>query len=41
MFAEEKGWERIAAARKEADLMVAELADTIYFSDPSNRRKPA
>jgi hypothetical protein len=38
---EEKGWERVAAAQKEADLMVAEYADSIYFSDPANRRKPA
>jgi hypothetical protein len=39
--AEEKGWERLAAAKKEADLMAVELADTIYFSNNANRKKVA
>ena len=37
---EEKGWERVAAAQKEADLMAVELADTIYFSQPNKPATP-
>ena len=44
VYAEHKGWELVAEARREADAMVAEMADTIYFSSPESRAsyvKPA
>lgn len=35
---EMKGWDLVAAAQKEADAVAAELADTVYFSNPDNRK---
>ena len=35
-YVEEKGWERVAQEQKEADKMVLEMADSIYFTDPEN-----
>lgn len=37
----EKGWERVAAAKLEADYVKKEMADTLFFSDPLNHRKAA
>lgn len=35
---EMKGWDLVAAAEKEADAVAEELADSIYFSNPENRK---
>jgi len=40
-IAAEKGWERVAAAKLEADYVKKEMADTLFFSDPLNHRKAA
>jgi hypothetical protein len=36
---ENRGWELVATANKDADALVAEMEDTIYFADPSKRNK--
>lgn len=32
-----KGWERVKEAQEQADALIDELADTIYFSQPEDR----
>ena len=38
---ENRGWELIEEAQKEADLLVEDMADSIYFADPSYRKNPS
>jgi len=35
-YFENKGWELVKAAHEEADKMVLEMADSIFFTDPEN-----
>eukprot|EP00429_Kryptoperidinium_foliaceum_P127025 CAMPEP_0176332424 /NCGR_PEP_ID=MMETSP0121_2-20121125/77065_1 /TAXON_ID=160619 /ORGANISM="Kryptoperidinium foliaceum, Strain CCMP 1326" /LENGTH=158 /DNA_ID=CAMNT_0017675313 /DNA_START=15 /DNA_END=491 /DNA_ORIENTATION=- len=39
-YYEEKGWERVARAKREADKMALEMADVIEFSNPATKRVP-
>lgn len=39
-YYENKGWERVAEAQENADKLVDEMADTIYFSVPEYKAPP-
>jgi hypothetical protein len=37
---ENKGWELVEEAKKEADELIEKMSDAIYFTDPQNRKRP-
>ena len=34
VYIEQKGWEQVAEEQRTADAMIADMADTIYFTNP-------
>ena len=40
LYIDEKGWEQVAEEQRDADAMIADMADTIYFTNPSAAPAP-